>query len=237
MTFQQLQYLLAVERNGSLSLAAKELFITQSAVSNTLAALEKELNCRIFTRSAYGLALTPEGKRVISYAKRICENYNLLTNEAKVVGGQLRVSAPNYAPACRAFSRILEEYKDRTVFLFFHSQMQGKVGDFNDNSERLDMCTYTEDYKRLDAYFKQYTNVIFFNGHSHNSFSQVLEEDLADRVINTYNGEYATLVHLPSLGQSQTGHIVHVYEDCIVFEGYHFGNEETFAYATFIIEK
>lgn len=131
----------------------------------------------------------------------------------------------------------LEEYKDRTVFLFFHSQMQGKVGDFNDNSERLDMCTYTEDYKRLDAYFKQYTNVIFFNGHSHNSFSQVLEEDLADRVINTYNDEYATLVHLPSLGQSQTGHIVHIYEDCIVFEGYHFGNGETFAYATFIIEK
>ena len=113
MTFQQLQYLLAVERNGSLSLAAKELFITQSAVSNTLAALEKELNCRIFTRSAYGLTLTLEGKRVISYAKRICENYSLLTSEGKVSGAQLRVSAPNYAPAHRAFSRILEEYKDR----------------------------------------------------------------------------------------------------------------------------
>ena len=131
----------------------------------------------------------------------------------------------------------LEEYKDRTVFLFFHSQMQGKVGDFNDGSDRLDMCTYTEDYKRLDTYFKQYTNVIFLNGHSHNSFDNVLNAQKADRVINEYNGEYATLVHLPSLGQSQTGHIVHVYEDCIIFEGYHFGNEETLAYATFIIEK
>jgi hypothetical protein len=131
----------------------------------------------------------------------------------------------------------LEQYKDRTVFLFFHSQMQGKVGDFNDNSERLDMCTYTEDYKRLDAYFKQYTNVIFFNGHSHNVFTAALDETLLDRVINTYNDEYATLVHLPSLAHSQQGHIVHVYEDCIVFEGYHFGNEQTYAYATFIIEK
>ena len=113
MTFQQLQYLLAVHRNGSLSLAAKELFITQSAVSNTLAALEKELNCRIFTRSAYGLKLTPEGKRIVSYAKRICENYSLLTSEARSGRTQLRVNAPNYAPACKAFSRILEEYKDR----------------------------------------------------------------------------------------------------------------------------
>ena len=113
MTFQQLQYLLAVNRNGSLSLAAKELFVTQSAVSNTLAALEKELNCRIFIRRVYGLTLTQEGKRIISYAKRICENYSLLTGTAKSGRAQLRVSAPNYAPACKAFCRIFEEYKDR----------------------------------------------------------------------------------------------------------------------------
>ena len=113
MTFQQLQYLLAVHRNGSLSLAAKELFITQSAVSNTLAALEKELNCRIFTRSAYGLTLTPEGKRIVSYAKRICENYSLLISAPQSARAQLRVNAPNYMPACKAFSRFLEEYKER----------------------------------------------------------------------------------------------------------------------------
>ena len=113
MTFQQLQYLLAVQRNGSISQAAKELFITQSAVSNTLAALEKELNCRIFTRSASGLMLTPEGGQIVSYAKRICENYSLLTSATKPGRPHLRVKAANYAPACRAFSRILDEYKDR----------------------------------------------------------------------------------------------------------------------------
>lgn len=138
MTFQQLQYLLAVNRNGSISLAAKELFITQSAVSNTLAALEKELNCRIFTRSAYGLTLTPEGKRAVSYAKRICENYSLLTSAPQSARAQLRVNSPNYAPACRAFSRILEEYKDRYDVEF----------SFNDDSkmelfDRL-LCGYSD---------------------------------------------------------------------------------------------
>ena len=131
----------------------------------------------------------------------------------------------------------LEQYQDRTVFLFFHSQMQGKVGDFNDYSTSLEMTVNTEDYKQLDAYFKQYTNVVFFNGHTHSTFDIVLSEDYGDRVFNTYDGEYATLVHIPSLAQSQLGHIVHVYEDCIVFEGYDFGNDRTISYATFIIEK
>ena len=130
----------------------------------------------------------------------------------------------------------LEQYKDRTVFLFFHSQMQGKVGDLNGN-DALIMRTDTEDYKRLDAYFKQYTNVVFFNGHSHGSFDVVFSEKYGDRIFNAYDGEYATLVHIPSLANSSLGHIVHVYEDCIVFEGYHFSREQTFAYATFIIEK
>ncbi len=129
----------------------------------------------------------------------------------------------------------LEQYKDRTVFLFFHTEMEGKVGHFSDTN--LLMMQRTEDYKRFDAYFKQYTNVIFFNGHSHATFEKVFDETRSDRVINTYGGEYATLAHLPSLAYSDIGHIVHVYEDYIVFEGYDFGNNESVAYGNFIIER
>jgi DNA-binding transcriptional LysR family regulator len=83
MTFQQLQYLLAVNRNGSFSLAAKEMFISQSAVSSAVAALEQELGCRIFIRSTHGLSLTPEGQQVLGYAKRICENHRSLTTSIR----------------------------------------------------------------------------------------------------------------------------------------------------------
>ena len=129
----------------------------------------------------------------------------------------------------------LEQYKDRTVFLFFHTEMENKVGHFNNTT--LLMMEKTEDYKRFDAYFKQYTNVIFLNGHSHETFERIFDETRADRMINTYGGEYATLVHVPSLAYSDIGHIVHVYEDYIVFEGYDFGNNETIAYGTFIVER
>jgi len=150
MTFQQLQYLLSVNRNGSLSLAAKELFITQSAVSNTLAALEKELNCRIFTRSAYGLTLTPEGEQIVSYAKRICENYSLLTGVTKSSRPQLRVNAPNYAPACTAFTRILDEYKERDdVELSFNDHLNMDFYDrllhgYSDVNIALTICVYDQ---------------------------------------------------------------------------------------------
>ena len=61
------------------------------------------------------------------------------------------------------------------------------------------------------------------------------------------DGTYATMVHIPACstprvligsgdGRSE-GYIVRVYEDCIVFEGYEFVIGETFAYATYIIQK
>lgn len=109
MTFQQLQYLLEVERTGSFSLAAKAMFVTQSTISNALTALEKELNCRIFVRSTRGLTLTTEGKQVVAYAQRICENHRLLTDATLPAKAQLRVNAPAYPPARDAFLRFMDE--------------------------------------------------------------------------------------------------------------------------------
>ena len=58
MTIQQLTYLLEVYKAGSFSVAAKNLFITQSAISNAVIALEKEIDSPIFIRSKKGLVPT-----------------------------------------------------------------------------------------------------------------------------------------------------------------------------------
>lgn len=113
MTFQQLFYLLEVERTGSFSQAAKNLFVTQSTVSNAVSALEAELNCRIFTRSAHGLMPTAEGQQMLACAQRICENHDLLTSSAKANPRSLRISASDYPPVRNAFLRIMEEYRDQ----------------------------------------------------------------------------------------------------------------------------
>ena len=63
MTFQQLQYVLEVYRAGSVSQAAKNLFVGQSSVSLSISNLEKELGYPVFIRSTSGVVLTPRGRR------------------------------------------------------------------------------------------------------------------------------------------------------------------------------
>lgn len=50
-----------VAERGSVSAAAKALYISQSAVSQTISQLERQLEVRLFTRSTRGVTLTGEG--------------------------------------------------------------------------------------------------------------------------------------------------------------------------------
>ena len=118
MTFQQLSYLLEVDRTKSFSQAAKNLFVAQSTVSNAISALESELSCRIFIRSVQGLSVTTEGQQVLACARRICENHQLLTSSAKSNQPALRVTSIEYPPARNAFLRVLEEYRDQPEVQF-----------------------------------------------------------------------------------------------------------------------
>ena len=121
MTFQQLTYLLEVYKCGSFSQAAKNLYITQSAVSNAIISLEKEIDSPLFIRSQYGLAPTPRGEEVIRHAERICDSMHKIT--AKDVSHQkaVRVGCSNYPPVASAYVRLLLENQNRTDIEFaFH---------------------------------------------------------------------------------------------------------------------
>ena len=152
----------------------------------------------------------------------------------------------------------LEQYRDRTVFLFFHTFLDEEAGDastVNGKEYSLPLISGTVDHTRLTQYLTQYKNVVYFSGHSHQSFDlQFMEEKAGDKSnlytnIDNNNGTFATMVHIPSVAAPRVGlslsdaktrsegYIVHVYEDCVVFEGYDFVGEQTFAYATYIISK
>ena len=109
MTFQQLTYLLEVQKVGSFSQAAKNLFITQSAVSNAILSLEKEVGEPIFIRSQYGLAPTPRGEEVIRHAERICDSMQQITDKNVTHKKAVRVGCGNYQPVVNAYIRLLKE--------------------------------------------------------------------------------------------------------------------------------
>lgn len=65
MNLQQLNYILEVERYGSMNKAAKNLLVSQPWLSVSIRDLEEELNFRIFDRTSKGVVVTVEGKEFL----------------------------------------------------------------------------------------------------------------------------------------------------------------------------
>lgn len=65
----------AVARNRSFTAAARELDVTQPAVSQKIAELEKSVGQELFVRSRTSVSLTPQGEVFMYYAKRIMKGY------------------------------------------------------------------------------------------------------------------------------------------------------------------
>ena len=59
-----------VAKTGSFTIAAKELSVSQSAVSQSVKQLETALNATLFRRIAKGVALTKEGELLFSYVAK-----------------------------------------------------------------------------------------------------------------------------------------------------------------------
>ena len=71
MELRQLKYFLAVADCGSLSRAAHEVFVAQSALSKQIGELEQELGVLLLHRSRTGVAMTEAGKIFYVYAQAI----------------------------------------------------------------------------------------------------------------------------------------------------------------------
>lgn len=71
MDLEAVRTFVAVASAGQFREAAAELNVTQQAVSKRIAALEKSLGVRLFTRSARGAALTIDGQAFLPHARAL----------------------------------------------------------------------------------------------------------------------------------------------------------------------
>ena len=78
MTLQQLKYIITVAAKGTISEAAKELFVTQPSLTAAVKELEAEFGITVFNRTNKGVTPTPEGEEFLGYARQIMEHTNLL---------------------------------------------------------------------------------------------------------------------------------------------------------------
>jgi len=82
MNLNQLSYIIEVEKQKSFSIAAKKLNITQSAISQQIQKLEKEIGFQLFDRLSKPILPTPAGVSFLTKTKSVLLNIDQLKEHA-----------------------------------------------------------------------------------------------------------------------------------------------------------
>jgi DNA-binding transcriptional LysR family regulator len=90
MRFEQLQYLVEINRSKSISLAAERAHISQPAVSSSISKLEDELGVPLLKRTNQGVYPTEAGELVIKHSLRIIAAMEEIASIARLNSSQLR---------------------------------------------------------------------------------------------------------------------------------------------------
>lgn len=86
-----------VARQSSFSAAARELYVSQSAVSQAIGNLEKSLNTTLFIRGTKGVKMTGDGKLLYDYTESALsmleKGEEMLEERAKLLAGEVKIAA------------------------------------------------------------------------------------------------------------------------------------------------
>lgn len=112
---RQLRAFVAVAEEGSFTLAAKRIFVTQSAVSHSLRTLEEQLDCKLLDRSGKRVVTTAEGDLLLVRCRRMLHEIDQVSMDLEGLRrwGQtrIRIGAPH--SLCHfLIPSILREFRD-----------------------------------------------------------------------------------------------------------------------------
>ena len=106
-----MRYADAVASYGSVSEAARRVFVSQPALTESIRALEEELRIAIFTRSNRGISVTREGEEFLASARQILDDAARIKEKytgESVRRPQFAVSCQHYAFAVEAFMEVVK---------------------------------------------------------------------------------------------------------------------------------
>ena len=111
---RQIRAFATLARRGSFTMAARELHLSQSAVSHSMKALETDLGCRLFDRMSKKVLLTQAGEQLLQHADKILLEMSAARESIQQLNkwghGRLRVGAST--TACQyILPEVLNEFK------------------------------------------------------------------------------------------------------------------------------
>lgn len=112
---------LSVTETGNFTKTAELFGYTQSAVSQMIKSLEEELNVTLFTRTKHGIHLTADGKAMLPFIRRLCDDYASVLGQSSAInnldGAEIRIGAfasisANFLPyAIKRFKQVYPSVK------------------------------------------------------------------------------------------------------------------------------
>src|ERR1700734_615743 len=117
MDIRQLRYFAGIVQAGSVSRAADQLHVAQSALSHHLASLEAELNRQLVTRGPKGIQLTEAGRVLYRHAEAILRHVEFAKQDTmcalNVPSGRVSIGFPLVLAALlsyETFARVRSAY-------------------------------------------------------------------------------------------------------------------------------
>lgn len=155
MNILHMKYALEVAKLGSLNKAAETLLIAQPNISRSIKELEADLGITIFTRSAKGMELTPEGEEFIGYAESIMKQIGEvehLYRHGSPRKQKFSISVPRACYISDAFAKFSLDISDDPAEIFYkETNSQRTINNVLNKDYKLGIIRYAENY---DKFFK-----------------------------------------------------------------------------------
>jgi len=184
MNIEQFEYIAAVAKTGSISIAAEQLHVSQAGISKSLAKFEQELGVKLFKRSRLGTEPTERGKTIVQKIEGILALIEEIREESQIqsalIEGEVRFSiGPNIVA-------ILSQ----SIISFKKDHPNVKLAITGKNSEAI-IQDLKED--RTDL------GLIYFDRHKQEDLKELTLHKLLDSRIVVYVGKRSPLASKISL--------------------------------------
>lgn len=155
MTFQQLVYLVEVSKCGSINKAAQKLYLSQTAISASIRALEDEFNLKFINRSNRGIEFTQIGKEFVSYAVSLLEQRDRIESLYKHTAQtenflRFSISTQRFLFPEDAFIRFLKANGDRNfTFSYQEANMNTVIDDIAEHRSDVGVISVFDSNKAM----------------------------------------------------------------------------------------
>ena len=165
MTLQQLKYVITVAECGNITEAAEKLFIAQPSLTSAIHSIEDEMGITAFIRSNKGVELTRDGEVLLSYARQVLEQADLMTEHFKGEHSQkprFSVSCQHYSFAVNAFIDVIRKYNaDSYSFTLRETQTYEIIDDVSLGRSEIGILYLSEHNESVLSKIIQKSDLVF----------------------------------------------------------------------------